>query len=90
MWGIVNLTPRYPACIVEQAVTAAMARGLWSYKAVRRLAEQLLALAVAHSDPAQLDLLTKPSILTQQHELIRDPAEYAAFFEHSTVPPQGE
>ena len=90
MWGIVNLTPRYPACIVEQAVTAAMARGLWSYKAVRRLAEQLLAQAVAHIDPAQLDLLTKPSILTQQHELIRDPAEYAAFFEHSTVPPQGE
>ena len=60
----------------------ALTRGLSSYKAVRNLAEQLLAQAVAHIDPDQLgrSLPGPVPALTQQHELIRDPAEYAAFF----------
>jgi transposase len=86
MWGIVGLTPRYPPAIVEQAVATALARGLSSYKAVRSLAEQLLAHAIAHIDPDQLSLSLPGAALalTQQHELIRDPAEYAEFFARST------
>jgi hypothetical protein len=76
MWGIVGLSPRYPACIVEQAAAVALARQIHSYKAVRALCEQLLAQAVIDLDARQPQLP-----LTQQHELIRAPAEYAEFFD---------
>ena len=75
MWGIVGLSPRYPACILEQAAAVAVARQSHSYKTVRVLAEQLLAQAVIDLDVRQPQLP-----LTQQHELIRPPAEYAEFF----------
>jgi transposase len=74
MWGIVALVPRLPARIVEQAATVAIDRQISSYKAVRHLAEQLLAHALA-----RIEADTAPP-LTQQHELIREPTEYAAFF----------
>jgi transposase len=82
MWGIVGLGPRYPACILEQAAEVALARQIHSYKAVRAMAEQLLAQAVIDLDARQpqLPLTTITSPLTQQHELIRAPAEYAEFF----------
>ena len=82
MWGIVGLGPRYPACILEQAAAVALARQMHSYKAVRAAAEQLLAQAVIDLDARQpqLPLTTITSPLTQQHELIRAPAEYAEFF----------
>jgi transposase len=75
MWGIVGLSPRYPACILEQATAVALARQIHSYKAVRAMAEQLLAQAVIDLDARQPQLP-----LTQQHELIRAPAEYGEFF----------
>ena len=83
MWGIVGLSPRYPACIVEQAAAVALARQIHSYKAVRAMAEQLLAQAVIDLDARQpqLPLTNTASPLTQQHELIRAPAEYAEFFD---------
>ena len=82
MWGIVGLSPRYPACILEQAAAVTLARQIHSYKAVRAMAEQLLARAVIDLDARQpqLPLTTTASALTQQHELIRAPAEYAEFF----------
>jgi transposase len=82
MWGIVGLSPRYPACILEQAAAVALARQIHSYKAVRTLCEQLLAQAVIDLDARQpqLPLTNAASPLTQQHELIRAPAEYAEFF----------
>ena len=85
MWGIVGLHPRYPACILEQAAASALARHIHAYKAVRAIAEQLLAQAIARLDGTQpeLPLGDAGSPLTQQHELIRDPAEYAAFFNRS-------
>ena len=76
MWGIVGLSPRYPACILEQAAAAALARQMHSCKAVRAMAEQLLAQAVI-----DLDALQPQLPLTQQHELIRAPAEYAELFD---------
>jgi hypothetical protein len=75
MWGIVGLSPRYPARILDQAAAVAVARQSHSYKTVRVLAEQLLAQAVIDLEARQPQLP-----LTQQHELIRPPAEYAEFF----------
>jgi transposase len=88
MWGIVALVPRFPVSIVEQAATAAIARHLSSSKAVRAIAEQLLAQAIARLDAES------PPPLTQQHELIREPSEYAGFFEQNAhrqlLPHQGD
>jgi transposase len=86
MWGIVSLSPRYPAWIIEQAAATALQRELPSYKAVRALADQLLAAAIAQleTQPRQLSLLADANNnLTQQHELIRATAEYAEFFNHN-------
>jgi transposase len=89
MWGIVALMPRFPASIVEQAATTAIARHVASSKGVRAIAEALLAQALA-----RLDAESAP-LLTQQHELIRESAEYAEFFQRRTKAshldqPQGE
>jgi transposase len=86
MWGIVGLGARYPASIVEQAATVALARHIHSYKAVRALADQLLGAAITRLDAQQpeLALLGGLSLLTQQHELIRPSTEYAEFFNRST------
>ena len=77
MWGIVALVPRFPVSIVEQAATAAIARHISSSKAVRAIAEQLLAKAIARLDAES------PPPLTQQHKLIREPSEYAGFFDQN-------
>jgi transposase len=79
MWGIVALVPRLPARIVEQAATLALARHISSSKAVRLIAEQLLAEALAQLEAAAA------SPLTQQHDLIREPTEYADFFQQCTA-----
>jgi len=79
MWGIVALVPRLPARIVEQAATLAIARHISSSKAVRLIAEQLLAEALARLEEAAAPPLT------QQHDLIREPTEYADFFQQSTA-----
>lgn len=75
MWGIVALVPRFPRSIVEQAATLAIARHLKSSKAVRAIAETLLAQALARLDAQP------PAPLTQEHDLIGAPAEYAEFFQ---------
>jgi len=86
MWGIVGLSPRYPACIIEQAAAVALARHIHSCKAVRAIADQLLSAAIARLDAQQSELaaLEAASPLTQQHELIRPSTEYAEFFNRST------
>jgi hypothetical protein len=85
LWGIVGLHPRYPSCILEQAATVALAGNTRSYKGLRALADQLLDRAIAALDGRQGELPLAPGStgLTQQHELIRDNAEYAAFFASS-------
>ncbi len=89
MWGIVNLVPRMPARLVEQAVTVALATHVTSYKVVRQIAERLLAQALDRL------IAEPPEPLTQQHELIRETREYAEFFQqHSDalhpVPHRGD
>ena len=82
MWGVIGLHPRYPACILEQAAAVALARQVYSYKALRTSAERLLAQTIDRLDAMQpqLPLAMPTSPLTQEHELIRAPAEYAALF----------
>jgi transposase len=82
MWGIVGLSSRYPAWLLEQACAAALARHIRSYKAVRAIADQLLAQVVTRLDARQAELsLDSPTpLLTQEHELIRDVTEYSEFF----------
>jgi transposase len=82
MWGIVGLSPRYPAWIIEQACATALTRQITSYKSVRGIADQLFAQVVTRLDARQGELrLDSPTpLLTQEHELIRDLTEYAAFF----------
>jgi transposase len=89
MWGIVGLAGRYPDCILEQATSTALTQGIRSYKRVRALAEQSLSDAIAQIDTGQGELpfdapATPP--LTQQHDLIRNTDEYAAFFARGTQP----
>lgn len=84
LWGIVGLARRYPAWILEQACAAAQARGIDSYKAIRTLAEQQLTQLAQRLDPRQGDLPLDTPQLTQDHELIREVAEYGAFFRAAT------
>ena len=83
MWGIVGLAGRYPDCVLEQATASALAQNIRSYKQVRALAEQLMSRAIDPADTVQgalpLEGPATPS-LTQQHDLIRNPTEYAEFF----------
>ena len=89
MWGIVGLAGHYPDCILEQAAITALAQGIRSYKRVRALAEQSLGEAIGQIKAGQgelpFDSPATPS-LTQQHDLIRNTAEYAAFFARGTQP----
>ena len=87
MWGIVGLAGRYPDCILEQASSTALAQGIRSYKRVRALAEQSLSEAIGLVKAGQGELpFGSPATpaLTQQHSLIRNTAEYAAFFARGT------
>ncbi len=67
----------------------ALTQGIRSYKRVRALAEQPLSEAIGQVEAGQGELPfespTAPS-LTQQHDLIRNTAEYAAFFARGTQP----
>jgi transposase len=85
MWGIVGLASRYPAWLLEQACATALTRHTESYQAVRGIAEQLFAQVMTRLDGRQAELpLESPTpLLTQEHELIRDVTEYAAFFKRS-------
>ena len=90
MWGIVGLSSRYPNCVIEQAADMALTRRIRSYKGVRALAEQLLAGAITQVKTQQGELpFDAPAAtpLTQEHELIRNPAEYAEFFARGTQRP---
>jgi hypothetical protein len=83
--GIVGLTKRYPAWIVEQVCAKAQAQGIASYKAIRILAEQCVTQMAQRLDPRQGNLPLEVPVLTQEHNLIRDVAEYAAFFQLSAA-----
>jgi transposase len=84
LWGIVGLAKRYPAWILEQACAQVQNQALPSYKVIRTLADQCLAKLAERLDPRQADLALEAPALTQTHELIRDVAEYGAFFQRAS------
>lgn len=86
LWGIVGLAKRYPAWILEQACAQVARQALPSYKLIRTLADQCLALLAERLDPRQADLALAAPALTQTHELIRDVGEYGDFFRQASAP----
>lgn len=84
LWGIVGLVKRYPAWILEQACAQVASQALPSYRVIRTLADQYLAKLAERLDPRQADLALEPP-LTQEHELIRDVAEYGDFFRQASA-----
>jgi transposase len=92
MWGIVGLAKKYPARLVEQACDQALRNHVYRYKQVRAIVERLFEQALERLD--QAPQLALP--LTQDHPLIRPPAEYGELFslgaQHGvdSQPPTGE
>ena len=81
LWGIVNLSKRYPARCIDAACAQAMDQGVYSYKQVKALTERMMEQAleelVSRADEPQT---TATPRLVQQHELIRDSDEYGDLF----------
>lgn len=76
MWGIVGLSRKYPARLVEQACAHAIDNRIYRYKHVRATVERLFEQAIE-----QVGATPQPaSPLTQDHPLIRAPAEYGDLF----------
>lgn len=75
MRGVVALARKFPATLIEQAAATAVRGHIRSCKAVRELVKRLADRANAQTAE------TRTGQLTQEHELIRSPKEYADFFE---------
>jgi len=89
MWGIVGLSKRYPARIIEQACCEALERGPLTAKNVRLLADKFLSEAIekinaGDASPKSQGHEATTASLTQAHALIRDSNEYANFFDQCT------
>lgn len=79
MRGILSLAKRHPATLIEQASSIALARHVRSSRTVREIVERL---EKKTSEEKQLTLLPA---LTQAHELIRQPEDYAQFWENHAL-----
>jgi hypothetical protein len=76
MWGILALAKKYPASILEQAATVALAGNVRSSKQVRLIADRVFEAALARLEPLSQEQLP----LTQSHPLVRPVEEYTEFF----------
>ncbi|CDX53667.1 hypothetical protein MPL1032_180100 [Mesorhizobium plurifarium] len=76
MWGIVGLSRKYPTRLVEQACAHAISNGIYRYRHVRATVERLFEQALEQVEEAR----QPASQLTQDHPLIRAPAEYGDLF----------
>jgi transposase len=74
MWGLVGLARKHPPAIVEQACVRAALEQRVTLKAITLLVIELAERASS----------VEPPPLTQQHELIRDAADYDEFFSVAT------
>ena len=76
LWGIVGLTRRFPRRLIDTACERAMHEGVYSYRRILALTEQLMTQALKVLDtPLQTELP-----LTQDHPLIRQGDDYADLF----------
>jgi len=76
MQGIVNMVRRHKAIHIEQAAALAIEKGLRTVSTIRRIVTDLAGTEKKTTPPQ-----TTPG-LTQDHQLIRPPHAYGAFFEH--------
>jgi len=74
MRGIVDLARKFKACHIEQAAQLAVSKGLRKCRVIRRLVQDISKLQKPVMQPSD-------ETLTQQHQLIRPPEDYALFFE---------
>lgn len=74
MRGVISLARKHCATLIEEACEIAVRRRIQSSKSVRKLVEELEEKKL-QDNPAQI------TFLTQSHELIREPKDYARFFE---------
>lgn len=77
MMGILSLTKKYKAAHIEKAAKEAVENGISKLKIIKKLVEQLSR----NEKEKQLPLLE----LTQEHNLIRLPSEYATFWSQHAV-----
>lgn len=76
LWGVVNLTKRYPRRLIEQACVQALTDGVNDYKAIQVLTDRLFNDALTAIDtPTAIE-----DVLTQTHALIREGTDYADLF----------
>ena len=81
LWGIVGLGRTYPHRLVNSACERAMVDGIYGYKHVKALTERLMAEAVETINSSPVLLPAQAELpLTQEHQLIRSPDEYADLF----------
>jgi hypothetical protein len=81
MWGIVGLSRKYPARLVEQACAHAIGNRIYRYKHVRATVQRLFEQALEQVTAAPQ--LALP--LTQDHLLIRPAAEYGELFSRAAA-----
>jgi transposase len=82
MRGILSLAKKHPIVFIEQASSLALDRQVRSSKIVRELVERLEEKGNKEKQQKNAAL----PLFTQTHELIRNPCDYARFFEtHASI-----
>jgi transposase len=76
MQGIVSMVRRHKAIHIEQAASLAIEKGLRTVRIIRRIVTDLAG-TTKKTEPQKAI-----AGLTQDHQLIRPPHDYGAFFEH--------
>lgn len=84
MRGILSLAKSHPVALIEQAATLALDRCVRSGKVVREM-----VVCLEEKEKRQKQLPLRPA-LTQSHDLIRHPSDYARFFETHAVSGKNE
>lgn len=85
MRGILSLVKKHPAALIEQASSMALDRCVRSSKVVREIVERL---EEKENKEKQKDICLP--LFTQSHEMIRQPHDYALFWETHAVSEKNE
>lgn len=80
LWGIVHLADRHPRQIVNAACAQALDDGLYSYRHVKAVTEQLVSQALLRLEIAAAASPASDPLPTQAHDLIRSSHEYGELF----------
>lgn len=82
MRGVLSLARKHSATLIEEACEVAVRRRVQSSKTVRELVERLEEKKLHEKSVQPCGEVLEPlTCLTQHHDLIREPGDYARFFE---------